>query len=205
MNAITLAVNHGNVTTTSSQIAKNFGKRHDDLLKAIDNLECSADFRLRNFAESSNIVAMPNGGARSQRAFTLTRDGFTILCMGFTGSKAMQWKEKYIAAFNQMEQALKNPTHTSPCQAAPNLLKGKSPIDLYFAALELYTGRYTNKAALWLGLSEVVFAGLGIKGLDGITDANLDAAIQIIADDIAVQQISKQAGCHYLRPESIVK
>lgn len=200
MSAITLAVANGSITTTSNQVADHFGKRHDNLLQAIDKLGCSEDFRLLNFQETFQVVATPNGGARTDREVTMTRDGFTILCMGFTGRAAMQWKEKYIAAFNAMERALKNPARVSAAkEPAPKLLKGKSPVDLYFAALQLYAGNYTNKAALWLGLSEVVFAKLGIKGLDGITDANLDEAIYILADDMAVQQIGMQAGSHYLK------
>ena len=99
MTAITLAVNNGIVTTTSNEVAVNFGKRHDTVLRAIDNLECSPEFTHRNFAASDYLD--PTG--RTLRAFTLTRDGFAFLCMGFTGKEAAQWKEKYIAAFNAME------------------------------------------------------------------------------------------------------
>ena len=41
--------------------------------------------------------------------YLLTRDGFSLLVMGFTGARALEWKLKYIEAFNQMEQAIKNP------------------------------------------------------------------------------------------------
>ena len=49
------------------------------------------------------------GTGKSYKEYLLTRDGFTLLAMGFTGSKAIEWKLKYIDAFNKMEQALKNP------------------------------------------------------------------------------------------------
>ena len=103
MTAIVLAVNNGIVTTTSNEVAVNFGKRHDHVLRAIDNLECSPEFTGRNFGASDYLD--PTG--RTLRAFTLTRDGFAFLCMGFTGKEAAQWKEKYIAAFNAMEAKLK--------------------------------------------------------------------------------------------------
>lgn len=114
-----VSIQNGKPTTTSNVIAATFGKRHDTVLRAIDNLECSSEYRLRNFAESSVIGEMPNGGKRSYRTFTVTRDGFVFLAMGFTGKEAAKWKEAYIEAFNQMEATL------SKQQAAlPNAQKG---------------------------------------------------------------------------------
>ncbi len=99
-----LSVIDGHATTTSLQVAEDFGKRHDDVLKAISRLECSEEFRLRNFAETPYIH--PQNG-NTYKMYNLTRDGFTFLAMGFTGSKAAAWKEKYIRAFNLMETRLR--------------------------------------------------------------------------------------------------
>ena len=117
MNAITIAVTNGQATTTSNQIAEHFGKRHDTVLRAIDNLDCSTDYRHRNFAETFKTVAGPKGASRQSRTFTMTRDGFAFLCMGFTGKAAAQWKEKYIAAFNAMEAKLKHGVSPTPLPA----------------------------------------------------------------------------------------
>ena len=97
-----LAIIEGQITTTSQQIAAHFGKRHDTVLRAIRNMECSAEYRLRNFAESS----YRNEQGKEQPCYRLTRDGFVFLAMGFTGKDAAQWKEAYITAFNKMEQEL---------------------------------------------------------------------------------------------------
>jgi len=103
----------GKPTTTSLEVARVFGKRHDDVLKTIRNLrkdlpeEC-----LRNFAETSATVQQPNGGTREVPAWQLTRDGFTLLAMGFTGKRALAFKLSYIAAFNRMEAALHGPPLT---------------------------------------------------------------------------------------------
>ncbi|PUE08977.1 hypothetical protein B9Z51_08565 [Limnohabitans sp. T6-5] len=103
----TLTVIDGNITTTSLQVSEHFGKRHDLVLRAIRNLECSAEFRLRNFAETVETRENPSGGARiPSPAFSITRDGFVFLAMGFTGKEAAQWKEAYITAFNRMEREL---------------------------------------------------------------------------------------------------
>jgi len=107
----------GQPMTTSLDVAEHFGKRHDDVLRRIRVLDCSPEFRLRNFAEASQEVLQPKGGKVSYPMIRMTRDGFTFLCMGFTGAKAARWKEAYIDAFNQMEQALRQPTP----QALPDL------------------------------------------------------------------------------------
>lgn len=92
----------GVAMTTSLEIAKFFDKRHDDVLKAIRNLQVSELFSHRNFAGTS----YPDQQGKERPMYRLTKDGFIFLVMGFTGEKAAQIKEAYIAAFNQMEAEL---------------------------------------------------------------------------------------------------
>ena len=87
---------------SSLDVAETFGKRHDNVLKDIRELECSDDFRLLNFEESAYL----NSQNKKQPMYYMTRDGFTILVMGYTGEKAMRFKEAYIKQFNAMEKAL---------------------------------------------------------------------------------------------------
>ncbi len=83
----------GQAFTNSRHVADYFGKRHDDVLRAIRNLlEQSGNLCARNFAATSNEVPMPNGGTRTERSFDMDRDGFTLLAMGFTGQKATRLK-----------------------------------------------------------------------------------------------------------------
>jgi Rha family phage regulatory protein len=89
--------------TTSRIVAEVFGKRHDHVIRDIRNLECSEDFRLLNFGESSYV----NEQNKVQPMFELTKDGFIFLVMGFTGAEAARRKEAYIKAFNMMEEALR--------------------------------------------------------------------------------------------------
>ncbi len=63
-------------------------------------LDCSEDFRKSNFGLSSY---KPEGAKRSYPMYLMTRDGFTFLAMGFTGARAAEFKERYIAEFNRME------------------------------------------------------------------------------------------------------
>jgi Rha family phage regulatory protein len=97
------------IRTTSVKVAKAFGKRHDDILKKVKNIDCSPDFRLRNFAETQIEVKMPTGGVRKSLSYEMTKDGFIFLVMSFTGKKAAQTKETYINVFNAMEKKLNTP------------------------------------------------------------------------------------------------
>jgi phage regulator Rha-like protein len=67
-------------------------------------LECSTEFAQRNFTPSSYT----NLQNKEQPMYQITRDGFTMLAMGFTGKEAAKFKEKYIATFNMMEEALRS-------------------------------------------------------------------------------------------------
>ncbi|WP_368921339.1 Rha family transcriptional regulator [Comamonas aquatica] len=110
-----LEIIEGQITTTSTQVAAHFNKRHDTVLRAIRNLECSDEYRHRNFAESSYL----NEQGKEQPCYRLTRDGFVFLAMGFTGKDAAQWKEAYISAFNKMEQELLSQRPTAPYTVQP--------------------------------------------------------------------------------------
>jgi len=93
----------GVVTTNSRDVAEFFGKRHADVLRAIDDLGCSPKFAERNFALCNYIRDLGDGIKRTYRSIDMTKDGFTFLVMGFTGSAAAEFKEAYIERFNEME------------------------------------------------------------------------------------------------------
>lgn len=100
---ITGKQNEEKLTTTSRKIAEVFEKRHADVLRDIENMNCSEEFRQRNFALSSYKTEQN----KNQKEYVVTKDGFVMLAMGYTGLKAMEFKEKYINAFNTMEEELK--------------------------------------------------------------------------------------------------
>ena len=91
---------------SSRYVAENFGKRHDHVLRDVGTIknQVSEQFGLLNFGESS----YRNEQNKRQPEYLMTRDGFSILVMGFTGKKAMQFKEAYINAFNQMESFIRD-------------------------------------------------------------------------------------------------
>lgn len=95
---------NGTPVTTSNKIANVFGKQHKNVLRAIDKLECSADFAERNFELCYENNDLQNG--KPNRYFKITKDGAAFLIMGFTGEKAGKFKEDYINAFNWMQETL---------------------------------------------------------------------------------------------------
>ncbi|MGG7048927.1 MULTISPECIES: Rha family transcriptional regulator [unclassified Campylobacter] len=103
------------VFISSTQIAEVFEKQHKNVLQAIENLP-NNEFHRLNFQPSSEV--RKNGVFdKDTKCYKITRNGFTLLVMGFTGEKAYHWKVKFIEAFNLMEQTLKNQAPTNMREA----------------------------------------------------------------------------------------
>lgn len=95
----------GEVFANSRDVAAAFGKDHRNVLRDIDNLlAAEPELGLRKF-EHTPYLEPQNG--QTYRSFDMTRDGFVLLAMGFTGHKALKWKLRYIEAFNVMESELR--------------------------------------------------------------------------------------------------
>jgi Rha family phage regulatory protein len=91
---------------SSKLVAEKFGKLHKNVLRDIQNLkkDLSNDFKQLNF-EPKYISTLKTSKTEADEVL-MTRDGFSILAMGFTGKSALAWKEKFLDAFNKMEQAI---------------------------------------------------------------------------------------------------
>lgn len=88
---------------TSMDVAETFGKEHRRVLQDIRELGCSEEFGQHNFV----LISYKDSMNRDKPMYYITRDGFTLLAMGYTGEKAMKFKEAYIKQFNNMEKLLK--------------------------------------------------------------------------------------------------
>lgn len=102
MTDIILSTQNGEPVASSRQIADNFEKRHDHVMRDIDAIKKDVP----NFGEMFFETETPDSYGRPQRTYLMNRDGFSLLVMGFTGKAALEWKLKYIAAFNAMEKKL---------------------------------------------------------------------------------------------------
>ena len=109
----------GNAVTTSRKVAEVFEKQHKDVLRAIRELEMPEDFGQRNFAPSEYEATNNLGKTVKYPEYLITKDGFSLLVMGFTGKKAMEFKIAFINAFNTMEEELKR--QTLSCRRPANI------------------------------------------------------------------------------------
>lgn len=90
--------------TTSRKIAKVFGKEHYNVLRDIENLDCSESFNAINF----ELVNYKDKKGEKRPEYIITKDGFVFLVMGYRGRKAAAFKEAYIKRFNDMEDYIKS-------------------------------------------------------------------------------------------------
>lgn len=86
--------------TTSLRVAEIFEKQHSKVLRSIENLNESKNGLVEKMFRK---VTYKDAKGERRPMYYINRDGFSLLVMGFTGKKALEWKLKYIEAFNQME------------------------------------------------------------------------------------------------------
>ena len=114
----------------SRDVAAYFGKEHRSVLASIDKLlSQDAELALHDFVQG--YYQRPETGAQEHRCFDMTRDGFTLLAMGFTGPKALKWKRAYIRAFNTMESELRNRPTFDPAVALNDPAWLRSTLTVY--------------------------------------------------------------------------
>ena len=120
------------VCTSSFKVAEFFEKNHPDVVRAIDRLRDklqSTDFQCDAkmsseiiFEEHFEDIPQPNGGTKKGKYFIMNKDAFTLLAMGFTGKRVLEFKIAYINEFNKMEAELKS-QQTKQLSAAESLLQ----------------------------------------------------------------------------------
>lgn len=109
MDEIILRNENGQILASSREVADRFGKNHKDVLESIRNLTAE-NSAVKDMFQISQYT---NSRGRNYDQYLMNRDGFSLLAMGFTGKKALEWKLKYINAFNSMEEKLKSGNYLS--------------------------------------------------------------------------------------------
>ena len=135
-------VENNEVVVSSRQVAESFGKRHDHVLRDISALEKD----IPNFGEMFLESTSPDAYGREQKVYLMNRNGFVILTMGFTGKPAMEWKLKYIKAFNEMEAQLRENT----TKVVTKVVTTMSPEELKYKQDALLV----HKSELWMKLAD---------------------------------------------------
>ena len=133
MNDIILSTQNGEPVASSREVAKRFGKNHRDVLRAIEDIlegvrkiaQTPKDITAQNCAVTQMFFKSEYTHPQNHQKYPMylmNRDGFSLLAMGFTGKEAVQWKLKYISAFNAMEKQLaaqhKGQRAVQPCAAS---------------------------------------------------------------------------------------
>lgn len=93
------------IVVSSKDVAESFEKRHDNVMRDINKFQKD----VLNFEEMFQESSYEDSYGRSQKYYLMNRDGFSLLAMGFTGQKALDWKLKYIEAFNALEKEYNSP------------------------------------------------------------------------------------------------
>ena len=154
MDEIILKEENGQVLASSREVAEKFGKQHNSVLKTIygenrkgehinglaDEILASGNPLTKYFIESE----YENRGKKYKECL-MTRDGFSLVVMGFTGNSAIEWKLKYINAFNQMEEKLKSGIQLSEEERYKLLLFSKDASEVAYAhnkLVEIATAPY---------------------------------------------------------------
>ncbi len=104
MNQPLVKIENGKPVTTSVAVADHFERPHNDVMKSIRTTltACSEAFSLGNFSQST----YQNSRGQTQPCFVLTKSGFAMTALGFTGKKAIEFREAYITRFDEMEAKL---------------------------------------------------------------------------------------------------
>lgn len=104
MEEIILQNKEGEILASSREVAERFGKLNKNVNQSIKNLMVENSTVKNMFIETE----YKSSRGRMEVEYLMNRDGFSLLVMGFTGKEALEWKLKYIAAFNKMEETIKH-------------------------------------------------------------------------------------------------
>lgn len=149
-------IRNNQVVVNSRDVAERFSKRRDHVIRDIENL-IKKD--VPKIGAMFQQVELPDSYGRMQKTYYMNRDGFSLLVMGFTGQEAMEWKLKYIEAFNAMEKKLKNPL------ALPNF---GNPAEAARAWADEFEKRKQAEALNEANRPKVIFAEAVSTSKDGI-------------------------------------
>lgn len=129
MDEIILRNENGQILASSREVADKFGKNHKDVLESIRNLTAE-NSAVKDMFQISQYT---NSRGRNYDQYLMNRDGFSLLAMGFTGKKALEWKLKYINAFNTMEEKLKSGNYLSDEEKWKLQLFSDDPLEVRIA------------------------------------------------------------------------
>ena len=181
----------------SLQVAEKFGKRHADVIRAIEKLLMNDS--TQNCVQCIKPARYKDASGKYNKMYLLNKDGFVFLAFGFTGKEADAWKWKYIKAFNQMEKLIQE-KNTAAYQIADQAEKAtrRAETDVIKEFVEYARAQGSTHADHYY----TNYTRLAYKAA-GITDKATAAGIQL--DDLSLVEhliahtlrTGMAAGCNY--------
>jgi Rha family phage regulatory protein len=185
--------------TDSLTVAEMFGKEHTKVIRAIENIIGG----LPKNGDTPQLFIKtwykhPQNGERYSK-YLMNRDGFSLLVMGFTGKKALEWKLKYISAFNQMEKILteKQTSVWIETRQQGQLIR-KSETDVLQKLVEYAREQGSGHAdMLYMTYTKLANKMAGITTRDSATNAQLNelSTMERIIAKVVLEEMAE--GIHY--------
>lgn len=171
-----IQIHNSETITTSEFIAQAFKKQHSHVLRSIDSLLADIDpaFAAQNFRETETSTQNNLGFTVKNRAYELTKDGFMLLVMGFTGKAALAIKIAYIQAFNKMAEMLSGSLKPDFHLEAPTTPDERKPLrDAVFALAAQYGLAYSTAY-------KMVHQRFNVESIDMLPAEQIPAAVEYV-------------------------
>ncbi|ATI60401.1 transcriptional regulator [Bacillus thuringiensis] len=145
--------NNNEAVTDSLMVAEVFGKQHKNVIQSIHNLHSE-------LGEKGKLIFQPTSYKdsfnREQLKYDLTKDGFTLLVMGFNGKEALQFKMAYIEEFNRMEEHIKQPQQLKPIDQIKLLMANSLDTEERLSTVESNVAILRNTMTIDYGQQQVL-------------------------------------------------
>ena len=145
--------NNNEAVTDSLMVAEVFGKQHKNVIQSIHNLHSE-------LGEKGKLIFQPTSYKdsfnREQLKYDLTKDGFTLLVMGFNGKEALQFKMAYIEEFNRMEEHIKQPQQLKPIDQIKLLMANSIDTEERLSTVESNVAILRNTMTIDYGQQQVL-------------------------------------------------
>ncbi len=176
------------LVVSSRTVAEDFEKEHAKVLRSILELssEITPKLALSYFIKSEYKDSMN----RTQIEYLLTRDGFSLLVMGFTGSKALNWKLKYIQAFNEMEKELKR-LYNERKQWEIERAKGVVVRHILTDTIKMKVADSPNKRFMYPNYTKLIYKILFGKTMKELQESFAVKAKESIRDYLTSEQLKE--------------
>lgn len=193
-----VTISRNNAVVSSLMVAEHFHKRHDNVLKNIENLMGNL-LKIEDVKHLFFKTTYIDAKGEKRPMYFMNRDGFSLLVMGFTGQAAMEWKLKYIAAFNKMESIIsERKTIEWQNTRRTGIIARKSETDVIKQLAEYAkTQGSKHSQMLYMTYSRLANGTVGIKKRDTANIVQLNRLADVERAILAIIRKGMAAGKHY--------